>query len=247
MAKVVALGRTPQDITGFAKRFADLAGLAPAEARMRVAGEPPHLLVRWDDEKAEALCATLRSAGEQAIACPLPPPGDAERLVCRTFQLGADAIELSARLGPPVSFPHAGLRLLLRGLRVHHESSVRVEKERKFSLGKAIATQGLMLTSEKKREVKTDIEEAEGFLLIYSTAGVAALYEGEVAFTSLGADVRPSRHENLDLVARRLRERAPHAVWDDRLIRLGKRIAPFEPGRSVDLYAEILHQALAPG
>ena len=247
MPSVVALVRPPKNLEAVSKLLAAEAGFAPAEARMRLAGEPPLLLVRWEDERAEALAASLRGTGEAAVSCPLPPPGDADRLVCRTFRLAPGAVELSPRLGPPLVLPDGQLRLVLRGLRVQRESKVRVEKERKFDLGKAIMTQGLMLTSEKKREVQTEVEEAEGFVFLYSDAGGTALYEAEVAFTSLGAQVRPSRHENLDLVVRLLRERSPAALYDDRLIRLGKRSAPFDPGRSVDLYAEILRRGLLGG
>jgi hypothetical protein len=105
-------------------------------------------------------------------------------------------------------------------------------------------TQGLAITKTEKREIKVQTEDAQQFILVYGGTKPAVIYEGEVAFTCLGADVRPSRLENLNVVQDCLRKLAPHAFFDDRLLRFSRKASPFDGGRPTDAAAEILHRAV---
>jgi hypothetical protein len=101
---------------------------------------------------------------------------------------------------------------------------------------------------------------------VYGRDGrVAALVEGLVDFTCLGAELQPSSTANMVALGRRLREQAEHAFHDDRLLRLGRRPLPFVAGgearsgsggvkvtsrdtaASLDVLAEVLRQAVAQG
>jgi hypothetical protein len=245
--KLVALALPPKDAAPALKFLCETAGYAPAEARMRLAGEPPLILARLDDAPAEALCGALRKIGLAALTVPGRPPGDADRLVARTLRFTPEAVFFSPRMGAELEVPFAAITALLRGLQVFREQGVRTETERKFSLGKAIITQGFSMTTTEKKEVKFETSIADQFLLIYGGAKPVAVYESEVGFTCLGPDVRPSRIENLNLVSSRIRAKAPGAYFDDRLLRMGHRSLPFDGGRPADVVAELLHQAVDQG
>lgn len=242
--KLVALAVAPKEPGPALKFLCEAAGYAPAEARMRLAGEPPLIVARLDDGPADALCAALRNLGLAALAVPARPPGDAERLVARSLRFTPEAVYFSPRQGAELEVPYAAITALLRGLHVSREEGVRTESSRKFNFGKALITQGLSITSTEKKEVKYEATSADQFLLVYGGERPAVVYESEVAFTCLGPDVLPSRLENLNLVAKRLRAKAPGAYFDDRLLRMGHRSLPFDGGRAADVVAEILHQAV---
>jgi hypothetical protein len=243
--KLVALTTAPADPAAAVKILCEVAGQVPAEARMRLSGEPPLLLARLDDEAADALAARLRAAKVAAISIDADVPGDESRLLARSFafveaQDGDPAhFELSPRSGEPMRLPYERIELLVRGVRVHRGSHTHTETTRKLSLGKALLTQGLMITKVEKREVTTKTESPEHFLLVYAGESVGALYEEEVIFQSLGKDLQPARLANMGFITEKLRRLAPQARYDERLLRLGRRPLPFE-GHPVDVVAEIL-------
>jgi hypothetical protein len=245
--KLVALALPPKDAASAVKLLCETAGYAPAEARMRVAGEAPLVVARLEDAPADALCDALRRAGLAALAVPARPPADSDRLVARALRFTSDAVWFTPRMGAELEVPYRSITALLRGLHVSREQGVRTETQRKFSLGKAIITQGFSMTTTEKKEVKFETESADQFLYVYGGAQPVAVYESEVGFACLGPDVRPSRIENLNLVSTRIRAKAPGAFFDDRLLRMGRRTLPFDGGRPADVVAELLHQAVDQG
>jgi hypothetical protein len=237
--KFVALTKPPADTTAAIKVLGDLAGQVPAEARMRLAGEPPLIVARLADEDADELAAGMRAAGATALALDVDVPTDEARLVARSFAFEPGSFDLSPRSGEPLRISYGEVDLLLRGVRVHRGSTTRVETQRKFDFGRALLTQGLKMTKVEKREVTTQTENPQHFLLVYAGEASGALYEEEVTFQSLGKDLQPSRLANLGFITEKLRRLAPRARYDERLLRLGRRPLPFE-GDPVDVVAEIL-------
>jgi hypothetical protein len=74
--KLVAIVRTPSSLDEAARAVADAAGVTLAEARMRLAPEPPALLARLEAEEASRLVAALRKAGLSALAVDARCPTD---------------------------------------------------------------------------------------------------------------------------------------------------------------------------
>ncbi len=245
--KLVALARQPADPAAAVKVLCSAAGFAPAEARMRLAGEPPLVIARLEEGPAEALRGELARAGVAALTTDARAPGDSDRFLVRSLAFERDEVVFSPRLGEPMRLPYTAIRIVLRGLQLSRETEVHTETSRKFSLGKALLTQGLSVTTTEKKEVRVQTENAEQFLFVYGGERPVAIYEGEIAFTCLGKDVRPSRLENLNLVQERLRALAPGAWFDDRLLRFARRASPFDGGRPTDAAAEILRRAVELG
>lgn len=262
--KLVAMVRTPAHPDEAARALADAAGVTLAEARMRLAPEPPALLARLEPDGAAALVATLRRAGLAVLAVDTPCPTDRDRTVARSFALDGAGIALGPRSGDPMAVEWAEVAAILRGVRASRSEVERTEKSKTFSVGRAVATGGLLMTRTSSKTVRSADEAVEQVILLYARSGRAAtLAEGELDFSCLGTGMQASSTANMVELARRLREGARGAFYDERLLRLGRRPLPFLVGGesrsqtaavratrtdttgTLDTLAEVMRQALA--
>lgn len=155
---------------------------------------------------------------------------------------------------------------ILRGVRAARSEVERVEKSRRLSVGAAVITGGLKMTRTSTRTVRSSEESTEQVILLFARdGGAAVLSEREVEFSCLGPSMQPSSTGNMVELARRLRDGARGAFYDERLLRLGRRPLPFVAGGeslsqtkttrvtrtdtsgSLDVLAQVMRQALAPG
>jgi len=264
--KLVALARAPAHPDEAAKAMAGAMGLSLAEARMRLAPEPPALLARLEAGQADALAAALRQAGLAALALDARVPSDADRVAARRFTLSASGASFAPRLGEAMEVAWPEVLAILRGLRASRRETERTERSKRFSAGAAIATGGLVLRRSTERTVRSSEESTEQVILVYARDGRAAiLAEGELDFSCLGPGLAPSSAANVAEVARRLREGATGAFHDERLLRLGRRPLPFLTGGewrsqagatattrtdtsgALDVLAEVMRRALVEG
>jgi hypothetical protein len=262
--KLVALARSPTDPEAAARALADAVGLAPAEARMRLAPEPPALLALLAAERADAAASALRKAGVAALALDVRPPSD--RLVARSFALGDAGAAFTARSGEALEIAWADVLAVLRGARAVRTDEERTEKSRRFSAGSALATGGLVTSRKVTSTVRSSSEAVEQVVLVVARDGREVLLaEGSLDFACLGPRMQPSSTANMAEAAALLRERARGAFHDDRLLRLGRRALPFVVGGesraqaqtvttvrtdtsgSLDVLAEVMRQALVQG
>ena len=264
--RYVALVRAPGAPEEAARAFAIASGLTLAEARMRLAPEPPAVLARVEADKAEALVGALRKVGAPSVALDASCPTDRDRLLVHRFSLTAVEATFTSRPGDSFRFAWPEVMAILRGLRASRTEVERTEKSRSFSVGRAVMTGGLLLSRTSTKTVRSSSEETEQVLLVYLRDGRAAsLAENELEFSSLGKGMQPSSTGNMGEVARRLRENAKTAFYDERLLRLGRRPLPFllgndsrtetraavttrsDTSESLDVLAEAMRQALAEG
>ncbi len=264
--KLVAIARAPERPDEAARALAGAAGLTLAEARMRLAPEPPALLARLEAERADSLVAALRAAGLAALSVDSEVPSDRERLVAARIAFSEAGAVFTSRLGEAMAVAWTDVLAILRGLRVARQETERTEKSRRFTPAAAIATGGLVMTRELERTVRSSEESSGQVILVYARDGrAAALAEGGLDFTCLGPGLQPSSTANMAELARRLREAARGAFYDERLLRLARRPLPFLAGGesrsqtaatvtrrtdtsgSLDVLAEVMRQALAEG
>lgn len=264
--KLVAIARPPERPDEAARALAAAAGLALAEARMRLAAEPPALLARLEAGPAGALVAALRAAGLAALSVGLEVPSDRERLVAVRFELSGEGALLAPRFGEVMELAWADVLAVLRGQRAVRRETERTEKSRRFSAAAAIVTSGAVPTRGVTRTFRSSEESAEQVILVYARDGrAAALAEGSLDFTCLGPGLQPSSTANMAEVARRFREGARGAFYDERLLRLARRSLPFVAGGesrsqtatavtrrtdtagTLDVLAEVMRQALVEG
>ncbi|HUL61365.1 MAG TPA: hypothetical protein VLU43_18955 [Anaeromyxobacteraceae bacterium] len=263
--KLVASVRVATRPDEAARALADAAGLALAEARMRLAPEPPALLARLDPSKADLLVAALRTAGLTALAVDAPCPTDKDRTVAHAFALDESGVTFTPRFGDSAAFEWKDVTAILRGVRASRSEVQRTEKTKSFSVGTAVVTGGLKMTRTSTKTVRSSEEEIEQVILVYPGAGRAAvLAESQLDFSCLGAGMQPSSTGNMVELARRLREKARSAFYDERLLRLGRRALPFVTAESrsltptattsrtdtsgaLDTLAEVMRRALHEG
>jgi hypothetical protein len=264
--KLVAVVRAVSNPEEAARALAAATGLTLAEARMRLAPEPPALLARLEAEQAGLLVAALRKAGLAALAVDVRCPTDRERIVVRSFAIEDGGLTLTPLGGDPVVLEWPEVTTVLRGVRASRSESERTEKSRRLSVGTALATGGLKLTRTSTETVRSSEETTEQVILLYARDGRAAtLAESRLAFTCLGAGMQPTSTGNMGELARRLREKARSAFYDERLLRLGRRALPFLAGgdsrsststtartrtdtsEALDALAEVMRQAVVEG
>ena len=242
------------------------AGMTAAEARMRLAPEPPALLARLPPDRAAALVAALTKAGTRAVALDEDVPSDAERFQVRSFAFEDTGASFTARDGATLQLGWDAMRLVLRGVRAESTTTARTERTTRFSLGRTVLTGGLGMTKKTTSTVHGQQESSEQFVLVHGDAGERVLLaEATLEFSGLGSLMQPSRTANVGVIAAELKRRAPRAFHDDRLVRLGRRALPFLVGGertvraggsevrrtdtrgSVDVLAEILDRAVRAG
>jgi hypothetical protein len=264
--KLVALVRAPSNPAEAAVSLAEASGVALAEARMRLARQPPALLTRLEEARADALAAALRKAGLAALSVDDHCPTDKDRLPARTFSLDDAGAVFTARSGDTLNVTWPDLSAILWGARASRSQVERSDKSKHFSVGMAVATGGLKMTRTSTQTQRSSEESSEQVILAYARDGRAVtLAEHGLDFSCLGAGMQPSSTANMAELARRLRERAKTAYFDNRLLQLGRRPLPFLAGGesssrsgnttvthtstsdTLDVLAEVMRQALAQG
>lgn len=264
--KLVAIARAASRPDDAARVLAGAAGLTLAEARMRLAPEPPALLARLRASRADEVVSALRAAGLAALAMDSEVPSDRERLVAVRFAVSGAGAVFTSRAGEEVAVAWPDVVAILRGQRTARQETERIEKSRRFSVAAAIATSGVVMTRGVARTVRQSEESTEQVILVYPRHGRAAtLAEGVLDFSCLGPALQPSSTANMAEVARRLREGAREAFYDERLLRLGRRALPFlasgesrsqtgttvtrrtDTSGSLDVLAEVMRRALVGG
>jgi hypothetical protein len=266
--KLVAMVQRPTHPDEAVRAVADAAGLTLAEARMRLAPEPPAVLARLEAEKAGALVNALRKAGLAALAIDLPAPSDNERTVARSVRLDDTGLTIEPRAGAgdPLEIAWSDVAAVLRAVRSSRAESETTEKSRRLALGTAIMTGGLKMTRTHEKRVHASEEAVEQVIFVIARSGTCAmLAESRLDFSCLGHGMQPSSTANMLEITRRLRERAKDALYDERLVRLGRRPLPFlattdvrvqsgstkttvtDTSGTLDVLVEIMHQGLREG
>ena len=225
--KLVAVLKTPSDLENARALVAQALGCTAAEASMRLAAEPPSLLASLPDEDAEKLVQTLRAAKLAAVSCPVSVPAEG-RIIARTLALAPDAVTFTDRQGATLRIEWSELTALLRGQQMVRMQNATTQKVKQFSMTRAVITQGLSFSKTTEKTVRSQAEEVTHFVRVYSSSGAwASVEDNQMAFACLGPDLQSTKLGNVNKVVELLRQRAPKAHFDDRLLRLGRRPLPF--------------------
>ena len=252
---LVASIRPASDLEAAVEALVASAAMTKAEARMRLAPEPPALLVRLPPEDAVRVVTELGRAGLPALALDEDVPSDSERFQVRSFAFEA---------GPDSSPPGPGRRSPCRGTtsgwccaaceRPAPPPSTPRHGRSSRRAGGADRRPGVHQEDHLDRP-----ERPGGLRAVHPPPHRCAAVDPRRA----GARVlrprsllQPARTANLGVLTQELRRRAPRAFHDDRLLRLGRRTLPFVLGGneqrsntrgSVDVLAAVLDQAVRTG
>jgi hypothetical protein len=172
--------------------------------------------------------------------------GPADQVVVRSFELQPDRVVLQPRTGPAHEVPYNKVCLLLTGMRASHELHEETTTIRKFSLGKAVASGGLMMRSKKKVETTNRQDHFSFFLQLVAKGRPTFLFtEGELQYQGLGAALQPTRLANFGYLVKELKRRTPHAPFDNRLNTAAGQLKLLGPTLSPDRYFDLALAILA--
>lgn len=194
-------------------------GVSAYDARGLLSGERPKVILRTpDQQRARALLGALRERRHGAVAF------DARAIVPAAAMVNVGDFRFepeSMCTDRGEALAYSDVLAILRGVRSHHQSSSKVVKERKFAVGAAIASGGLILTKKSEREVTTRSETREQIIFIIRKSGMTPwlIAEQRACFEGLGAEMAPSVTENLVRFLSALRSRAQAATYNDSLMR----------------------------
>src|SRR5438445_11740040 len=138
--KLVAIVRAPRQPEEAAKALADASGLTLAEARMRLAPEPPALLARLEPDKAAALVVSLRKGGWAALAVDVPCPTGKDRTVAHSLSFSDAGITFMPRFGASMDVLSADVLAIMRGVRASRSDVEHTDKPISFWVSNADAT-----------------------------------------------------------------------------------------------------------
>lgn len=203
-----------------------------ARARMSVPQAPVILASLADGAAAIAMGKALSEAGLDVFSM------DTDRLshhqfVARHVHLGDEAL-FTNRAGMEYAVPWSHLRLILRVTGVETGEAVEVQSGRKLAAGRALLTGGLMMTKKTTRTTTRATTSYTSFLYLRADGDAPIIIrETDVLFDGPGTPAQPTRQAAFQHILQRLREAAPQAVFDDRLMRqagqvrlLGRSLAP---------------------
>lgn len=218
----LALGRLP-DHPNAIPRAAQLAGLAPSEAARLLAGTFPRILLRVAKDP-EALVAAFSDEGFVAWASdPALVPTEDHRIHVRGLSWTSDGFLARDAQGTSHPCPFAAVRLLQRGTRTHTSFDIEKTTKRKFDLGRAILSGGLLLTKKVTQTTERSSHAKMPFLLVQRGDGGPDLmiYEHRVSYACLGDQMGHATLTNFGLLVTHFRELCPQAPLDDRVGRPG--------------------------
>jgi hypothetical protein len=228
---IVAIATLGTPLEDEAKALAADLGSTAYEVRLKLtAGLPAIVMSTVDEAAARAVLAKLRSRGHRAILVHTTAvvPSSA-MVIMRSFELSRDAlVQGDERL------PWGDITALVRARHHHQHDTVEKVKEKKFDLGRAVASGGLIMRKTTTKEVVTHHENTEQVLYVFHGAGdVPWLLRQEHAnYSGLGALLAPTSTLNFGIAVQELARRAPSARFDESLIR--------RPIADPDLFAHVI-------
>ena len=138
---------------------------------------------------------------------------------------------------------------MLRGVRIDERTELKSTEKRKFSLGRAVLTSGLMLTKTTRKLESVTMEEREEFLHLYAGGQPPLVFRSSALnYQSLGAALQPSTAANFAYLVETLRLALPHARWDERLTNRQARARVLGPSltENLDVAVTLLARVLRP-
>ena len=228
---VVALTSLAGSLDAEAKALAADLGATPYETRMKLApGLPAIVLSTTDAEAANRLATQLRARKHRAVVCRVADLTPAAAMVSmRTFQLDGDGLDTGME-----QLPWSDISAIVHARTPQQTDHHETVKEKKFSVGRAVLSGGLVMSKTVKREVTTHGETSEHVLYLFRASGETPwlMREHGTNYSGLGSALDPTSLRNFTTAIERFRKQAPQARFDDSLVR---RSVP-----DVDLYAHLI-------
>lgn len=205
-----------------AQDLAAALGTTTYEARLRVIipGGGPVVVANFaTSEQARDCVVRLHAAGFVSLVVDSEQlETDPTRLLVRQLQFTSDSLQVTTRDDQRLSLPYPEVKLLLRGAGIVSSVQVETSTQKKFALGRAVVSGGLVMRKTVKTVSSTINQDRHPFCHIYTPDRQAlVLRQAELDYSGLGADRQLSQEANFSWICAELRRRSPSAAWDDRL------------------------------
>jgi len=243
---VVALLRLAGTVDAAVAALPDELGTTAYELRLTLAGGfPAVVLVTTDGARAAASARTLEAKGHRTVCLDRADVTASSHMIdLRDFQLEPSNLVASAG---GASMPFADIGVLIRATHRTTTTTVQEVKGRQLRPVMAVVTGGMILSKKVTKEVTSTTEQRHQVLYLFRRSGAAPwiLRERGARYEGLGKDLQPIAVENFATTIRKLRQLAPHAAYDERLV--GKRVVRglADGTESVDLLAHLVAMTLA--
>jgi hypothetical protein len=198
---------------------ADLGATAYDARLLLAAGMPAVVKTTPDRALALDLLGRLRARGHGAVACDAAAVvGSSAMVSMRRLRVEPEAVTLDDR--PGERLPYDDVLALVAAVHRRRLDTATQTRETKLSVGRAVMTGGMAFTKTVKTDARSATEEREGVLYVFRRSGATPwiLHEHGTSWAGLGRPLAPSEGENYRLGIQRLRELAPGAVYDERLV-----------------------------
>jgi hypothetical protein len=219
---LVAATRWDAPLDAVLAQLAPVLGLGEYDARLRLAGPVPVVVAAGIAEPdARELLRWLRDRGHGAVACAednLPTP--ARVLTPRGFEFTADAfVALDARAQRYV-LPYGDILAIVRARWIRDTQTTTATVDRQFSLRRMMMTGGIAPHRDIERVERATASERDEVLYLFRGAGPdpMALRAGALLYDGLGAHKGATARTSFGTLVEWLRQRAPGAVHDERLL-----------------------------
>jgi hypothetical protein len=133
-------------------------------------------------------------------------------------------------------------------------TELKTTEERKFSIGRALATQGLMMTKTVRKTEKLTSVEREELVHLYAKGRPPLVFRsGALDYRSFGPDLQPSVQANFTRLVERMRQAFPQVPYNERLANRQSRSRILGPGLTdnhldvaISLLARVLRKPASP-
>ena len=250
VAILEAAADAASDVQGLARTLG--GGITALELRLALSAVHPSVLFRTTSrERAEQAASVLLACGIGAAAVDLADVPSLEHMVhVHRFALEAAGLRADTR-GPTLAYDAVAAIV-----RAAVETSIwRTTRE----IEDRVSARGRRVEIEVVRTRAEHALEQVLFLFVRGEGASWVLRAGEARYLALGTGLRPTVMENFLETVARLRERAPHALYDERFVadplvrqtethvRGHEAAAPVLADRAVELRVHLLARVLARG
>lgn len=252
---LVALGTS---VEAEAPSFAEELGLDPYGATQVLRRQLPTVVLRTPDrDVASKQLERLVRRGHSAVGFSLDAVvASAAMGEVRSFVLEDGAVRFQLRGRQDELVPFDAFLCFVRAVHRSTEKITTVTKERAFDIKKFAVSGGVLMTKTVEKEKVSQVEEREAVVYLFRRGSAPLLFGATRAkYMGLGAEVRPTQLENFERTLTLLRERAPFAPYDTRLVGvrapsevkmgLGRGQESTSSADGIDLLAHVVAMTLA--
>ena len=244
---LVAIGELRGTIDDAIRPLASDLGTTPYELRLLFnAGLPAVVLTTVDESLARAAVAAITRHGHTPLFCARHDVVSSEHMTwLRDFQFSKTGLVPQA--GSSDLLVYSDITVVLRATHRTTSETTQDLKERKLNPVMAVATGGLVMSKTTTRTVTSKTAHNEPVVYIFGRNTITPwlLKERAARYVGLAEHLRPTSLENFAITIRLLREHAPAAAYDERLMSSRPIRGVADGIEATDLYAHLLAIHLA--